>query len=439
MFLTVTGPLMAQNSPSGPLEIPAGPFMVDPALDIRIALEDGRRVEGGVQSWTREGFQGAFGQVDWRSLTPVERFRIRRQCMKRSSQDTLEGWAALAVDMLAIGDSDRLSRQALSRVKAMVGREAAGAAEAQIQAQAEELRRQWELQDSSREAQRLKTSPPHIQGYGTTTWPLRDPVVQDAESERVRTRMTELTSGLQLNPAQSASVIAMGSKEIEEVAVAALRMDDLHAKLAEFLDASSKVNIFPGVAGLLMMPTHDQLRVLAAEHFGHVIPSSITAALFFDGEIPIIVVLEQDDQLENRLNHARMFTLAFLQSHLSDRELPPWIETGLSEYFAHTFVADSTIDQDRRYRALSLLRSGKHPGWILDVKADDPRLRPDGPGRDLAYLLVTRMIEDNPRGMRRLITDLKGGATLQDAFPRSFRIGPGSYMNDSARWFQFND
>lgn len=439
IVLTVVGPVVAQNSPTELIVIPTGPFLLEPGIEVRLDLPDGRRVEGEAASWSSEGFQGPFGVVSWRSVQPTERFRLRRQFMRQSGQDTLEGWASLAVGLLLINDSDRLSRQALSRVKALAGRERAEAVLKQIQMQVETLRKEWDAQEEFRATQQLQSGPPHIKGYSSNTWPIRDPDLQKAEAERVRTRVEKIVSGLPLNPAQSASVIAFGAGETSDVALVALRLDQLHGNLAGFLDASSKVNVFPGVAALIMVPQEDQLRLIAAEQFQHSITGDVDGALFFDGETPIIVLHEKDNDLENSLNRARLFTLAFLHGHISAQGLPPWIEVGLSEYFAHNNVKGSMIDQQRRYRALDVMRAGKHPGWILQVKADDPHLWPDGPARDLAYLLVTRMIEDNPEGMRRLIAALKGGATLQEAFPRFFRISPGSYMNDSARWFQFND
>lgn len=439
MILALAGPANAQDPPAEPINIPTGPFTLENPVDVRLTLLNGRRVEGEATSWNSDGFEGPFGEVDWRSLKPAERYRLRRAFMRQSGQNTLEGWASLAVGLILIGDSDRLSRQAIARVRTLAGSDRADAVVQQIEARAGALRAEWDAQEAILDAQRLKAGPPHVRGYSTRTWAIPDPALQNAESEGVRSRVEEIVRGLPLNPAQSGSVLAFGEGETTNVAVVALRMDEVHANLAEFLNASSKVNVFPGVAVLIMVPSQDQLRLIAAEKFQHAIEGKAQGALFIDGDTPVIVVVEQENAIENSLNHARLFTLAFLHAHESARGLPPWIEVGLSEYFAHHNVTNSPIDSQRRYRALELLRSGKHPGWILQVKADDSRLWPDGPARDLAYLLVTRMIEDNPEGVRHLIAQLKGGATLQEAFPRFFRISPGSYMNDSARWFQFND
>ena len=439
VVLAWCGPLVAQDSPTEPVVISKGPFALDRPIPVRVTLEDGRRVEGGATSWSREGFTGPFGAVQWRHMAPPERYRLRREMMRASGLDTLEGWTALAIDIRAIGDSQRLSSQALNRAKLLAGRELAEAVVAQIEKESTRLQTQWAEEAARREAQTLKSGPPHMLAAATTAWPIRDSDIQAKEAERVRSRAIELAAGLKLNPAQSASVVALGQEQTQQVAVLALRMDDLHELLAVDFGAENKVNIFPGVVALLVVPTITEFRLLAAEQFRHDIPKDATAAFFVDDGIPFVMVVDQEEPRKRIEDVVRMYTLAFLHYHISARGLPPWIESGLGDYYAQQFVRDSTIDQDRRYRALAGMRSGTHPGWLLKVKADDESLWPDGPGRDLSYLLVTRMMENNPEGMRSFIREVKGGAPVKDAFARAFRISPASYMNDSARWFQFND
>ena len=63
----------------------------------------------------------------------------------------------------------------------------------------------------------------------------------------------------------------------------------------------------------------------------------------------------------------------------------------------------------------------------------------DGPARDLAYVLTTRLWEENPRAMVGLVNDIKDGAAPNDVLRRRFGQRPAEYMNDSATWFRFND
>ena len=100
---------------------------------------------------------------------------------------------------------------------------------------------------------------------------------------------------------------------------------------------------------------------------------------------------------------------------------------------------DAKESLDRRTRALAAMRGGRHPQWLLEVERDDLRIWPDGPARDLAYVLVTRLWEEHPAAMVGLVNDIKEGAAADGVLKRRFGQSPAEFMNDSATWFRFND
>ena len=106
---------------------------------------------------------------------------------------------------------------------------------------------------------------------------------------------------------------------------------------------------------------------------------------------------------------------------------------------AERMVPDAEESLDRRTRVLASMREGRHPRWLLEVERDDPRIWPDGPARDLAYVLTTRLWEENPRAMVGMVNDIKGGTAADDAFRRRFGQSPAEFMIDSVTWFRFND
>ena len=86
-----------------------------------------------------------------------------------------------------------------------------------------------------------------------------------------------------------------------------------------------------------------------------------------------------------------------------------------------------------------MMRNGRHPGWVLSIEADDPAIWPDGPARDLAFVLVTRLLETDAPALSGLVGDLKRGTAFDEAFRRRFGVTPRGFVDDSATWFRFND
>jgi hypothetical protein len=128
--------------------------------------------------------------------------------------------------------------------------------------------------------------------------------------------------------------------------------------------------------------------------------------------------------------------LAMLETR---RTLPAWFVEGLAEAMASTLVPGSRIDAIRRPRALASIREGRSPRWILEVDGDDSVFDPEGLGRDVAFIVVTRLLEAGPGVVPGLVTDLKAGRSLDEAFRRRLGVSAAAWFADTADWFRFND
>lgn len=406
------------------------PVALDPAVPVRISISDGRAIRGDAEGWTREGFvvRGLAGEIAWRDVAPADRFRIWRQFLRHSGHDTLEGWTTLATAFLVLGDDARLSKRALDRVRAHAGREAADATVEAIRAEVAKQMAVLEELATARRKEQLKNAEPHVRVQRDHEWPLRVPDLQDDEAEVVRTLVSTMVEDLGLNPAQSAAFIVFGPGDVRDTALVALKLDELHATFAKFLGADSQINLFPGVAAVVVVPDRTTLRLLAAEQFDYSLPKGSNAALFYRGDTPIVLAVENDELTDI----AREVSLAILHAHLSARGFPRWFEAGLSEFVAFNTVKKSTLDATRRGRALNAIRARGSTPSLEDFG-------PDGLGRDLAFIIVTRMIETDPIAVSRLIHLVKKGQPFAKAFARTVGMSPAAYQVDCGAWFMLND
>lgn len=406
------------------------PVTLQRPLTVRLSLQEGGEVRGQIIEWSDDGvtLEGAAAGVRWEDVVPADRFRVWRQVLRSSKHDTLEGWTRLATVFLVLDDDRRLAKRAMDRVKLLAGREQANAVEAALLADVEKQQRARSAKEVERRAEELKQGPPHRAVQRAHDWPVRVPDDQAEEAERVRTMAEAMVDGLNLHPAQSAAFLVFGPGETRVNALRALELDDLHGSFAKFLGAESRVNIFPGVAVVILLPDYSTLRLLAVEQFQFAVGEDVEAVLFYQGDTPIILGVESSEHTEV----AREAALAVLHAHRSARGLALWFEVGLSEFVANETTPKSSIDSERRGRGLAAIRSDRSAGWLEDFS-------PRGIGRDLGYLFVTRLIETRPVAVSRLVHRVKSGTPFGEAFRQSIGMSPAAYVAECRRWFTLND
>ena len=119
--------------------------------------------------------------------------------------------------------------------------------------------------------------------------------------------------------------------------------------------------------------------------------------------------------------------------------LPAWLVEGFAATSAASLVKDSQIESMRRPRAVRGIRMGRSPQWILTVGQDSPEYGFDGPARDLAMILVQRLLETQESTLPGIVADLKAGATADEAFRRRTGMTLQTWLADAGEWFLYND
>ncbi|MCH2162363.1 MAG: hypothetical protein MK085_10885, partial [Phycisphaerales bacterium] len=432
-------PGTGQAAPANPVILPEGPFDLVPPLGVRLALVDGREIMGEATAWSMDALRGGFGELPWSDLRDSDRYRLLRESLRASGMDTLEGWMLVAINLQAFPSDPRYVRQAMQRVGRLAPADQRDAVVAQLEREVAKRRKAIEEAEAARKAQQLQADPAHRRAAGTADWPLPDSVLQEAEAARLRSKYMDLLDSLSMHAAEGVATIVYGTQPVRELAMFAVRLDSFHEYLASFFTAASTKNIFPGRALVILVSDDAQLRLLAAEGFRQAVPAGARGMLLYDGDTPVILYQPGAGRTQDQEELSRLLALAFLQAHHSRRALPPWLESGLADVLAAQATPKSVVDDRRRPRALDMMRNGRHPGWVLSIEADDPAIWPDGPARDLAFVLVTRLLETDAPALSGLVGDLKRGTAFDEAFRRRFGVTPRGFVDDSATWFRFND
>ena len=119
--------------------------------------------------------------------------------------------------------------------------------------------------------------------------------------------------------------------------------------------------------------------------------------------------------------------------------LPAWLIEGFAETSAASLVRDSPIESMRRPRAVRAIRMGLSPSWILTVASDSPEYGFNGSARDLAMILVQRLLETQESTLPGIVADIKAGATADEAFRRRTGMTLQAWLTDAGEWFLYND
>ena len=119
--------------------------------------------------------------------------------------------------------------------------------------------------------------------------------------------------------------------------------------------------------------------------------------------------------------------------------VPTWLGEGFVEAAAASLVKDSPIESMRRPRAVRAIRMGRSPRWILGVDPNSPEYGFNGPARDLAMILVQRLLESRESTFPGILADLKAGATVDESFRRRTGMTLEAWLADAGDWFRYND
>ncbi len=439
--------------------LPNGQVTLINPFSLRIRDRKGTIYAGKISGFDDAGFSGSIGNIRWIDLAPADRFRVGREALQKSRRDDAAGLGWLLF-MLRSTDSGDLSDRAERLLRAKAGPDAdriIGAATRRAQ----EVRDQVEAARLAAESARLKKGRPHLRSTSVAAWGVPDPMKQGALAEQLRIKGEAASEGLGLKGVRTESTVVLGLKSLESLARDGVAFDRLTNEIAPRLGLLPGRNPFPGAMLVMEVVDHDTLRLMAGTIFDHEALLDDDSILFptVDGPFVIMATPNKDriaaisagmsggDPLEmlRSLERVRIVARACLVQAHTRRSLPAWLVEGIAEYLTSILIKDAPIDSIRRERALRSMRNernernGRAPGWILGLDGDGEGFDLDGLARDVSFVVVTRLFETDPRTVPGLITDLKAGMTLDEAFRRWTGMSAQAWFEDTADWFRFND
>ncbi|MDG2133864.1 MAG: hypothetical protein P8J88_10285 [Phycisphaerales bacterium] len=431
-----------------------GEVRLESPLPLRIQDLTGKTSAGKVDRFDEVGLYGEIGSVPWASMKPADRFRIGRAVLDRARRMDPSGLAWL-VFMLEATGADAFRDRAADLLVAASGEDA----DAWLKAAS---RRAQELLDASADlaaasdAARFGRGRPHHHPRGSKAWPTIDVRTSVEAAARLRAAGEEATDGLGFEGVRTRRTIVIGGQEVERLARDGVRCDRWLDGIAATLGLPPGLDPFPGGVLIVQVADHDQLRMLAAGRFGHEVLDADDAIVFVTDDGPFIITappraervanlarsIDADRDPKSVLvseEEVRSITRAMVAMLDTRRGPPAWLVEGLAEALAATLVPGSRIDSIRRPRALASIRGGRSPRWILEIDGDDPGFDPEGAARDMAFIVVTRLLESGPGVIPGLVNDLKAGRSLDEAFRRRLGGSSAAWFDDTADWFRFND
>lgn len=441
----------SESPASGFLE---GVIALESPLPLRVEDLKGKTHVGKVDRFDDVGLHGEIGSVRWAELKPADRFRIGRAVLPRARRRDVAGLAWL-VYMLEATGTDAYRDRAVKLLVAEAGEEA----DVWL---AESSRRAQELLESSAalaaasEAARFGRGRPHLHPRGSKPWPRIDVRAAVESADRLRAAGEEATEGLGLEAVRTRRTIVIGGGGIDRIARDGVRCDRWIDGIAATLGLPPGLDPFPGGVLLIEVADHDQLRMLSAGRFDHEVLDADDSIVFVTDHGPFIIMAPPRDERVSEAaryvvpdrdpsevlvaeEEVRCITRGMVAMLETRRSLPAWFVEGLAEVMASRLVPGSRIDAVRRPRALASIRAGRAPRWILEVSGDDQGFDPAGLARDVSFIVVTRLLESGPGVIPGLVTDLKSGRALDEAFQRRLGGSVAAWFDDTADWFRFND
>lgn len=415
----------------------------DSPLAVRFRLADGVRITGDMSAWDDEGFSGDFGRRRWIDLMVGDAWDLRRRVMDR--EDAAE-WIALGRLMLVMDDganhADRRAGQAFRRALYIDGNvqsaiDAARAAAAQ-------RRRELAAEAAQDAPGQLRTVTPEAGPWRADPWPVLTDQEQraavmttKADAEAILKR-----AALEIEPIETERFLVYSNLPRQETARRAVRLEGLYEKLAEFLGADPRQNLFWGKAVVFIFADHDRFTLIEADAFDQLLPAWKVGICHYGGPKVYINCHQPEDDGERLLDMAMMRSAVhgFLHRYKTTARLPAWANEGLADYIASSYLDISPAGDDRRRSATQFVRSGGDVGAVMSMEYDhDTWLRENSIGSAVGQLLIELMIRQRPRKFAAWVNAVKEGKDWQEALTEDYGVTPGQLADTFTRYYQVND
>ncbi|MBQ72451.1 MAG: hypothetical protein CMJ67_06045 [Planctomycetaceae bacterium] len=445
--------------------VAAPPIDVEPAFRFRVRMERRAGIptseKGDFESgpwigFDLEGARRVGDVVPWLRISSADRLRLGREVLRRADLAKDVPSLALLAVALSATEQDSVSARAVDTAVRYAGDQGLEVREAMVSALDEHLMELEERRNAATSVS-MALGRPHLAFDAPGGGPI-DPALMPAARARQRVALDDAIAGLGLNVVPTGLSITAAAGTLEEVSRIGVRLDRHLEQCASRIGLSPEERVLPGALVYIAPEEADQARLLIATVFDHRWPDSDRSMMFCPPDGPWAVVkppdaavLEQyrragvagDDaarrRMAGRIEEALAAGRATMLHARGGARLPAWLVEGFAETSAASLVKDSPIESMRRPRAVRGIRMGRSPLWILSVDPDSPEYGFNGSARDLAMILVQRLLETRESTLPGIVADLKAGATPDEAFRRRTGMTLQAWLADAGEWFLYND
>jgi hypothetical protein len=416
---------------------PAPPQRAALPAHVTFRLADGVLVRGELRAWDERGIDGSFGRRDWNHLMLGD---ARRLLLRLLDTQMASEWVLMGSILLGLDGGGDLAERAFAR--ALVIDPAAQAAVDRARAEAAARRQEQEERRRAIEAERLRTLPPEAIEWPATPWAARPAEAQRAAEETMRAEATRMLerAGFALEPVETQRFLVYSDAPRRDTATWAVRLEGLYRRWAGVMALDENDSVLWGRAVVFIFSRPEDHRLLEAQAFGQLVPSSVEGIGHQDGPKVFINVHRNPDDHRFAATLMHEAVHGFMHRYRAPRRLPPWANEGLAEYVTALAAPDSIVETQRRRRGIEFIRAGGNLGAILDAGYDAGAwANSDAIGPATGRLLVELMLRDRPQRFRAWVDAVKSGKGWEDALREDFGVTRDELVGVCGQWYRVND
>ncbi|MCZ6834809.1 MAG: hypothetical protein O7G85_03460 [Planctomycetota bacterium] len=413
-------------------------------LRARFKMADGVQVDGSVSRWTDDWIDGSFGQRHWIEIEARDVWGLYRRLMDIEDASQWVGLGrVLLICALDQDFPDRIranAEKAFHRAQSLDPNlssaiDAARMEVTRIQADREEL-------EKAIEEEKLSTLSPESIDWKAQPWPVLTKEEQDEAFIVVTTKAMNILKqvGLDIVPVETEYFLFYSDLPRREVAKWARELDRMYGRLSQIFALQEGQNIFWGKAVIFVFSEQDRFRLVEAQAFNHLASQWVGGLCHQIGPMVFVSFYRQADDFEFASILVHETVHGFMHRFLTPMRLPTWANEGFSDYVASISFQNSPVDQNRRQQGINFIRNQGDVRAILEMNyLDGSWPGPNAVGYSISYLMVSLMIQDQPRKFGHWVEAVKGGKDWKKALIEDFGVDLDTLIDRFVRYFRVND
>ena len=404
----------------------------------------GASIQGQLTGWNDDGFaaavDGANRRIAWDDLTALDVFRLRKRLLDEMDPAERKAAAlALVSYFVSRDDGDGFADAAFREAKRWKATEE----ERRAAVAASEARRQARNEAAARiERTRLATGSPEAYPFSSVPWPAQSVDERAKAVADLKRAVTAIlaASGRELTPIDGTQVLVSSGVSLED---AGRRAADIEA----FIEASlpklglpKETNPWLGKLAVIVSEDRARFEVIEASGFRQQPGAEATAVAHYDGGSAFVHLLKATDEGATAIATDRAVALALLHRRISAARLPAWANEGFADWLVATYAPTKSLDRTLRSAGLPQVRSATGFGAALRA-VYRPKEWPfaDEATRGAAFILVSYLVERNPKAFLSFLEIVKGGEPWEQAFQRAFAMPVARAAAMAADFHRVND